>query len=106
RLFLCSLPASPALRASPTRRSSDLAQMWPADNTIAEVYYTQHLSTTDRQLYDLVEQLNGSVFVAETSSAVLQAMSDAEVHQNIIDRKSTRLNSSHVSTLDAAFCLK
>src|SRR5690625_5608197 len=58
--------------------------MWPADNTIAEVYYTQHLSTTDRQLYDLVGQLNGSVFVAETSSAVLQAMSDAVVHQNII----------------------
>src|SRR5690625_6899086 len=58
--------------------------MWPADNTIAEVYYTQHLSTTDRQLYDLVGQLTGSVFVAETSSAVLQAMSDAVVHQNII----------------------
>src|SRR5699024_2989237 len=64
--------------------SEHAAQIWPADNTIAEVYYTQHLSTTDRQLYDLVGQLNGSVFVAETSSAVLQAMSDAVVHQNII----------------------
>ncbi len=64
--------------------SEQAAQMWPADNTIAEVYYTQHLSSTDRQLYNLVGQLNGRVFVAETSSAVLQAMSDAVVHQNII----------------------
>ena len=64
--------------------SETAAQMWPADNTITEVYYTQQLSRTDRQLYNLVGQLNDRVFVAETSSAVMQAMSDAVVHQNIV----------------------
>src|SRR5699024_3331089 len=64
--------------------SEHAAQRWTADNKIADVYYTQNLYTTYRQLYDLVAQLNGSGFVADTSSPALQAMSDAVVHQNII----------------------
>src|SRR5699024_5230574 len=49
-----------------------------------EVYYTRHLSTTEGHVDGLLGQLNGSVAVAETSSAGWQAMSDAVVHQSII----------------------
>src|SRR5699024_11272796 len=38
--------------------SEHSAQMWPADNTIPEVYYTQHFSTTDRQLYEFIGLAN------------------------------------------------
>lgn len=61
-----------------------VASIWPSGDTIAEVYYTQRLLEHQPELAELIGQLSGNVFVAETSDQVLQAMSDAVVHQNII----------------------
>lgn len=59
-------------------------QLWPIGNTVAEVYYTERLSTSHPELLQLIERLADSAFVAQTSDTVLQAMSDAVVHQNIL----------------------
>lgn len=64
--------------------SAPARQMWPAGETVAEVYYTQRLVTQQPELFALLGQLPHQVFIAETSDQVLQAMSDAVVHQNII----------------------
>src|SRR5699024_8334959 len=48
------------------------------------VYYTGQLADSNPELAELIGQLSDSVFVAQTSDPVLQAMSDAVVHQNII----------------------
>lgn len=64
---------------------SDISkQMWPRGKTVAEIYYTQRLISSQPELYALIQQLPGQVFVAEASDQVLQAMSDAVVHQNVI----------------------
>lgn len=60
------------------------AEFWPAGHTVAEVYYTEQLATSNPEAAQLIEDLSTDVFVAKTSEAVLQAMSDAVVHQNII----------------------
>src|SRR5699024_8279431 len=54
------------------------------DQTVAEVYFTTRLKTVEPELYGLVMSLNDTVFVAETSDPVMQKMSDAVAHQNII----------------------
>ncbi|HEY4536281.1 MAG TPA: RNA methyltransferase [Enteractinococcus sp.] len=59
-------------------------QMWPKGETVAEVYYTARLATQHPDLMDLINQLQSPVFIAETSDRVLQAMSDAVVHQNVV----------------------
>lgn len=64
--------------------SVDARKFWPVGGTVAEVYYTARLASRDPDLMELVNQLEPGVFVAETSDSVLQAMSDAVVHQNII----------------------
>src|SRR5699024_2025145 len=64
--------------------SESAQQMWPVGQTVAEVYYTQRLMTSHPELFALVQQLTTQVFVAETSDQVLQAMSDAVVHQGVI----------------------
>lgn len=64
--------------------SEPAQQMWPVGETVAEVYYTQRLIISHPDLFALVQQLPAHVFVAETSDQVLQAMSDAVVHQGIV----------------------
>lgn len=64
--------------------SAAAAELWPENDTVAEVYYTRELSATNPELAALIQQLSGKIFVAQTSGAVLQAMSDAVAHQNII----------------------
>lgn len=64
--------------------SSEASSFWPKHNTVAEVYYTPRLASTHPELAQLITQLDSKVFVAEASDEVLQAMSDAVVHQNII----------------------
>src|SRR5207249_9566497 len=90
--------ARPALPAFPTRRSSDLSRSWVRSSICS--------------LVDLLEAVD--------------ALADADAHlaghdllcrhpdprgpggrrMRSRDRKSTRLNSSHVSTSYAVFCLK
>lgn len=64
--------------------STEARKFWPQGNTVAEVYYTARLASTHPELMQLVTQLDTTAFVAEVSDQVLQAMSDAMVHQNII----------------------
>ena len=86
--FLAEGPqsASEAIRAhlGMLNLSVEAAKFWPELNTVSEVYLTSRLASTHPELAELVTQLDSNVFVAETSDEVLQAMSDAVVHQNII----------------------
>lgn len=86
--FLAEGPqsATEALRAhlGLLELSAATAGWWPVGQTVAEVYYTARLAQTSPVLYALIAQLESAVFVAETSHEVLQAMSDAVVHQNVI----------------------
>lgn len=88
RQFLAEGPqsAAEAIRAhlGVLALSETAAQFWPPQRTVAEVYYTKQLTAVNPELTELIGQLSSNVFVAETSGPVLQAMSDAVVHQNII----------------------
>ena len=64
--------------------SDAAAEFWPTGHTVAEIYYTAKLQQTHPELVELIAQFERNVFVAETSDSVLQAMSDAVVHQNIV----------------------
>lgn len=79
-------PATEAIRAhlGLLNLSSEAMNFWPKHNTVVEVYYTPQLASTHPELAQLVTQLDSKVFIAETSDEVLQAMSDAVVHQNIL----------------------
>src|SRR5699024_12767623 len=74
---LSTIRSPPRSTLFPTRRSSDLATIEVAELMGAESY--------------LYSKLNGQDFIARVDSR---------------DRKSTRLNSSHVSISYAVFCLK
>lgn len=88
RKFLAEGPqsATEAIRAhlGLLELSAAAALHWPKDQTVAEVYFTTRLKTVEPELYGLVMSLNDTVFVAETSDPVMQKMSDAVAHQNII----------------------
>src|SRR5207249_12263772 len=89
-------PPHPAPRSFPTRRSSDLNQTrkpvrWKPRIGIAEHVNLRHGSVLD----GAGEIMN-----------LLPARCCAPGDQDVGDRKSTRLNSSHVSISYAVFCLK
>src|SRR5699024_12048671 len=89
-----------ALHSFPTRRSSDLDE--GLENValldIVEAFQADAAVVAVRDLLDVVlEAAQGRDFVLRDDDAVAH---DAE------DRKSTRLNSSHVSISYAVFCLK
>src|SRR5438094_2537672 len=67
------------LHSFPTRRSSDLLRL-----------------QAERQVADLVEEQRAAVGLLEPAEALLDRL----------DRKSTRLNSSHRTISYAVFCLK
>src|SRR5699024_12746268 len=101
RLCHCSLLSTGHLRdvhSFPTRRSSDLD--WRADMQRGEKWY-------DNYTIEVVDQVGFDSFQAD-SGVLLAKTRDDETSPNIwiIDRKSTRLNSSHVSISYAVFCLK
>src|SRR5690348_18016816 len=81
--------AHPALHSSPTRRSSDLALARGDEH---------HVRASQRALDLVVRLLGGGV-------PDLRVGTRAETRRQL-DRKSTRLNSSHPSISYAVFCLK
>src|SRR5690606_42152168 len=96
-----------ALRSSPTRRSSDLARrrrtrlrdVWPD--------VVDHVSSAVRAGLALPEALVqlGERGPAELRPAFLEFAHDYRATGRFSDRKSTRLNSSHVKISYAVFCL-
>src|SRR5207249_11019718 len=100
--------AHPDPHSFPTRRSSDLDAIDPA----ADVFAGQPIDG----LEDLYEHVVGDVFrpgavaAAEAHAQVVHLVAVTGVDGCRVeygrDRKSTRLNSSHVSISYAVFCLK
>src|SRR5699024_11704530 len=87
-VFLRYTPALPrVLHSFPTRRSSDLQVCPPAFHIVEKRFKRHVFMRTCQSDYALVALLRQTVNL-------------------ILDRKSTRLNSSHVSISYAVFCLK
>src|SRR5438132_9454851 len=80
---------SRSLPSSPTRRSSDLVE----ENLLTGAYIRRNGSST-RKDFDLVYYY------------FLRLIERHGFKTNYIDRKSTRLNSSHTVTSYAVFCMK
>src|SRR5690606_41321831 len=80
------------LHSFPTRRSSDL-EGFPGSTELAAIRDVTSRGYTDHQMVDSMNliHMNGRIY-------------DPELGR--LDRKSTRLNSSHVKISYAVFCLK
>src|SRR5699024_12871170 len=94
-------PPPPPLHSFPTRRSSDLPNVNPVSACIGP--------RGDR-VAAVVEHLHGEKidivqWSEDPAAFIASALSPAKVLK-VEDRKSTRLNSSHVSISYAVFCLK
>src|SRR5699024_12855341 len=101
-----SVLASPplhGLRPFPTRRSSDLLGLdWPEEVSPSDPAPEQPEVPAVSSLEELREALTRAIAAVEQPPAFdVSALSDQEE----LDRKSTRLNSSHVSISYAVFCL-
>src|SRR5699024_12518304 len=95
--------APPDLRSFPTRRSSDLAiasqrsiSNWVADFGSSEIGFTFDANEMGADPWTGMEKM--------WQQSPLKYACNARTP--ILDRKSTRLNSSHVSISYAVFCLK
>src|SRR5699024_12092276 len=87
-------------RSFPTRRSSDLPMKIQHIHGLAPLYTNTFLITTDAGHGIIVDP-------AAAPETYLQALEKEGARlTHILDRKSTRLNSSHVSHSYAGFCLK
>src|SRR5437868_10217372 len=92
-----------ALHSFPTRRSSDL-----------HIDARVKLDVNERRSVDVALEAGNVTETVTVTSAQLQVETQSAVASNVIngdqvvqlDRKSTRLNSSHVSISYAVFCLK
>src|SRR5207249_12089703 len=96
----CSLyyhPATQDRHSFPTRRSSDLVQEQAALEVLARVeQFPRPVGHADDVLLDALQDAVGQDHVLRHNRRPRQER----------DRKSTRLNSSHVSISYAVFCLK
>src|SRR5699024_12360154 len=103
------------LHSFPTRRSSDLNPPYNAiPNTIPDIYKDKWSETSKKGKTDPTKGLVFVKYISDiaksekwtnTKLAVLLPLQTAIGTKNS-DRKSTRLNSSHVSISYAVFCLK
>src|SRR5699024_11785723 len=84
----------------PTRRSSDLFIYYPDLFSSSSGKDTLDMPAATSQPIQPEMQLSDTIARKDTVAEVLPAA------QKTVDRKSTRLNSSHVSISYAVFCLK
>src|SRR5699024_11747658 len=97
-LFLSSSLPFLDLHSFPTRRSSDLFIRGPRrEISDFSVWHKKALLVQERQRYARKR-------ITEPLQGILSAAGAADCRRT--DRKSTRLNSSHVSISYAVFCLK
>src|SRR5204863_2435506 len=93
------------LHSFPTRRSSDLATVARPKVGTQDVHRTRgHFDTSSR----FMRQFDHELFHQhrDVLAAIAQRREDIPVLVEQLDRKSTRLNSSHVEISYAVFCLK
>src|SRR5207249_10349174 len=93
----------PHLPSFPTRRSSDLGDMIPVQIDVAEEVGRARRIMSDGIVPDGFLEKGEVDRVESTLSAQKR---QAPIPSDRLDRKSTRLNSSHVSISYAVFCLK
>src|SRR5205814_10330639 len=97
--LLNSSPLPPALPSFPTRRSSDLSEIhWVA--TRASPPVTKKACASVWVDFATMTEVARTSMVRESLSIAARATSPPR------DRKSTRLNSSHLGISYAVFCLK
>src|SRR5207249_8681223 len=105
-LFPCSR-SPPALHSFPTRRSSDL-------RLSGRVQAHRPCLSPMRSLLALCEQISLRYLPPlprsigphqRLDTSLCRTRSPSRLHRETLDRKSTRLNSSHVSISYAVFCL-
>src|SRR5690606_41056731 len=106
-LPICSLATSLSLVSFPTRRSSDLLIARPSvtpDDAGCQAMIAGRLQRAgfacEHLRYGEVDNLWATHGSGEGPVLVLLG------HTDVVDRKSTRLNSSHVKISYAVFCLK
>src|SRR5699024_11318175 len=98
----CPVPRD--LHSFPTRRSSDLAQVGPfLAEALAPDLHVGHAGAPDRTLFLQTAEIGAGEEIAAFKEVHLRP---AFRQQGVQDRKSTRLNSSHVSISYAVFCVK
>src|SRR5205814_10140359 len=88
------------LHSFPTRRSSDL---------IANLLRPRHLADVDQSFHAFLELDECAVVGQRDHAAVYlraERVTHGDVRPRVGDRKSTRLNSSHLGISYAVFCLK
>src|SRR5690606_41336313 len=101
--LLSPIPVHPPLHSFPTRRSSDLGFIDRLPHALVAAFRATLEEVADADLL---------LHVVDASREDYEAQMDAvhgvlrEVDADSVDRKSTRLNSSHVKSSYAVFCLK
>src|SRR5699024_12166173 len=101
RFFLHTHLSARSLSSFPTRRSSDLFYFESAAMILTLITVGKMLEA--RSKGRTTDALKSLMKLAPKTATILRNGQEAEVS---IDRKSTRLNSSHVSISYAVFCLK
>src|SRR5207249_9847377 len=104
--FSCCSLALPPLPSFPTRRSSDLTRFWTARDASAPY---AHLNVRSPTRVRMAASPSPQPSPLGRGSDLAHASRDLECFGSSStgeDRKSTRLNSSHVSISYAVFCLK
>src|SRR5699024_12551687 len=93
------------LCSSPTRRSSDLSDHgcpWDREQTFSSL--KKCLADETEEVFQAVDNEDMENLCEELGDVLLQVVMNSQIAAEI-DRKSTRLNSSHVSISYAVFCL-
>src|SRR5207253_10553749 len=104
---LLSVPAHLALHSFPTRRSSDLDRVGLDVFGIGEHHRAEFLDSAPVVILSAAATRTENIRLT-SAVTVLSASDPVRVFQEFatLDRKSTRLNSSHVAISYAVFCLK
>src|SRR5690606_41673008 len=90
------------LHSFPTRRSSDLDRFHAA---LPREVVAVRLAVVENVPLS-VDLDDAAVVVAAVEHRLVRGLVRVDVHVRVADRKSTRLNSSHVKISYAVFCLK
>src|SRR5699024_12363606 len=98
-LFIYSYHSLRYLHSFPTRRSSDLVLL------VCASFYYLSVGAVTISFYEIISAIQHR-WLQQPLSIEQQVILELRLPRLLLDRKSTRLNSSHVSISYAVFCLK